>query len=1161
MAIQMRRGNENQFVASKMLSGEVAVSVDRNILRVCFASGTVKQVALTEDLTTAISGLQTTIEARLVPLENGASSSSSALAALTTRVGSAEAAITAQDGRLVVLETDGTNIKARLTSLEESNTLLRANVTSLGTRLTTLESAHTQTRDLANSNNTAIGNLRTQVGTIQHDLTEAANLANTNAQAITNLTPRVAATEQNITDFNNRLTRDENAISDISIRSLANKANIEAMDSDLYKAQVAMGELSDEVAKKADRFEVGEDGLLYVYANDELIAELGPFAGGGGQGGGGGAVNNAVLTVRNTGWTITTISASENTLTATFTWSSLENEQPTGDGGLTVYINGTSRISRSIQQGENTVNLSSFIGNAIKNGKNVIRMQISDSYGNLGYLNLTVNLVALSIRSSFDNSIAYTGGFSFPYIMNGEAEKTAYIEVDGTVVATETSALSDRQLTASIPAQTHGTHVIRAWCEADLGVGDPVVSNVLKYEVICVATGNTTPIITSDFTATEVEQYTNLVIKYRVYDPQNMNASVVLKANGETVNTITVDRTEQTWSYRVDNSGVLALSITCGVVVKTFNLTVKKSSADIGAVTEGLELFLTAANRSNGEANPATWTYNDISATMTGFNFVTNGWVKDDNGNTVLRVSGDARVTIPFMPFARDFRADGKTIEVEFATRNIKNYDTPIISSWSGDRGLQVTSQYARLKSEQQEVGRAFSDDEHIRLTFVVEKQSSSTRMVLMYINGIPSGGVQYPTTDDFSQITPVGITIGTNDSTTDIYCIRIYSHDLTSSQVLGNMIADMQDVEEMIAAFTRNNIYDLDGNVVISKLPQTTPYMIISSDKLPTSKNDSDKAIAAVEFVDPSNSANNFTASNVQFKVQGTSSAVYPRLNFDSQYKGGFTLYDGTESANYALNENVIPFNRFVLKKDYASSEGANNVELVILHNELNPYTRPEQIADSRVRNGIWGRPIVVFWHNTATDKTIFFGKYNFNLPKRAAGPYGYSGDMESWEFEVNGTNLMLFKTDYFDMTMQTDAQTGTTKEAWKYSYEARFPSDEWENINKLQEFQSFVYSTYREEATGNALPSSVTYDGTTYTRDTAAYRLAKFRAEFPNYAELDSFIYYYMFTEVFLMVDSRAKNLFIGFAGSPTTGLTYIDRKAVAEPYDMDTALGIKC
>lgn len=209
---------------------------------------------------------------------------------------------------------------------------------------------------------------------------------------------------------------------------------------------------------------------------------------------------------------------------------------------------------------------------------------------------------------------------------------------------------------------------------------------------------------------------------------------------------------------------------------------------------------------------------------------------------------------------------------------------------------------------------------------------------------------------------------------------------------------------------------------------------------------------------------------------------------------------------------------------------------------------------------------------------------KYNFNLPKRAPAPYGYSGDMESWEFQNNTSNLMLFKSDFFDESIYTDPTTGDTKERWRFDYEARFPSDEWINYAKLQELQSFIYSTYRAGATGNALANPVTYPSTkteivevvdpetgaisyeektykvdvTYTTDTADYRLAKFRAEFGNYAEVDSFIFYYIFTELFLMVDSRAKNLFIGFSGSDTTGLSVINRKAVAEPYDMDTAIG---
>ena len=60
------------------------------------------------------------------------------------------------------------------------------------------------------------------------------------------------------------------------------------------------------------------------------------------------------------------------------------------------------------------------------------------------------------------------------------------------------------------------------------------------------------------------------------------------------------------------------------------------------------------------------------------------------------------------------------------------------------------------------------------------------------------------------------------------------------------------------------------------------------------------------------------------------------------------------------------------------------------------------------------------------------------------------------------------------------------------------------------------------------------MTYDGVTYTSDTSDYRLAKFKAEIGNYAELESTMFYYLFTELFLMVDSRAKNSFPSFIGS---------------------------
>lgn len=161
-----------------------------------------------------------------------------------------------------------------------------------------------------------------------------------------------------------------------------------------------------------------------------------------------------------------------------------------------------------------------------------------------------------------------------------------------------------------------------------------------------------------------------------------------------------------------------------------------------------------------------------------------------------------------------------------------------------------------------------------------------------------------------------------------------------------------------------------------------------------------------------------------------------------------------------------------------------------------------------------------------------------------------------ESWEFQNNTSDRMLFKSADFE-SIYTDPETMEEYPAWKNDFEARFPEDTYEDITQLKTFMDWIVSTNRSQATGEALESPVTYGEVEYTTDSAEYRLAKFSAEIGDYAELDSLIFYYIFTELFLMVDSRAKNLFIGFHGSECT-VPGMRRKLVAEPYDMDTGLG---
>ena len=890
-----------------------------------------------------------------------------------------------------------------------------------------------------------------------------------------------------------------------------------------------------------------ENGSLYLTHDGVVVA--GPFAGMGG-GGSGGDGNTATMSMNNgMQWLYTTIREGA-ALPLTVNWSSTMDEIPTGNGSMKVMVNGAIKEVLNVAQGNVTVD----VGRFLRSGDNEIRLQVSDVYGNSRTIVYSARAVVCLIDSPFDDTEIFDGAITFAYTPTGAVEKTIHFKLDGTELETVVTTVSGRQMSKAIPAQTHGAHALEVWFTATIN-SETVESNRLYYEFISIVSGNDTPIIKSGFSGSGITQFDTVAIPFQVYDPASMTAEVQIYEGQTLKTTVTVDRTEQTYSYRADTAGNVTVKFKTGAVERTLSFTVTALNIDVSAETEGLQLHLNAQGRSNAEANPGTWTDGTTSATLTGFNWTSDGWQKDENGADVLRVSGAARVAIPFQIFAQDFRGTGKTIEIEIGTRNVLDYDAAVVSCLSGGRGLFMTAQRAGLVSELSEIGAQYKDGEKLRVSFVCEKRTEN-RLLMVYINGKPSGVIQYNENDDFSQASPVGISIGSSLCTVDIYRIRVYGNNLTSAQMLDNFIADAPTGREVLERYNRNHVYDQYGNIVIAQLPANLPYMVLSAAELPQYKGD--KKTIGVAYTDPVNTAKSFTADGVQANVQGTSSAPYARKNYDLQFKGGFTI-SGAHADNYALKETVVPFNRFVLKADVASSEGANNVELVRLYCDFSPFKTREAQEDSRVRQGIDGLPIVVFWENTSTGDVQFWGKYNFNLPKRAPGPYGYSGEMQSWEFENNTSPLMLFKTGVFDETPYTDPDTGEIRPTWRQDFEARFPSDELLDYSMIQELVAFVASTDRTAATGDVLEEAVTYGGTEYTADTAAYRLAKFKAEFPTYAELDTFVYYYVFTELFLMVDSRAKNLFIGFSGSDVTAEGRIaTRKAVAEPYDMDTALG---
>lgn len=985
---------------------------------------------------------------------------------------------------------------------------------------------------------------------------------------------------------------------------------------------------------------------------------------GGGSGGGGSSITELKLTDIDpkTGQSMWPAAVSVgNKCDLKIFWSSLKGGQPSGKGTLYFYVNDNLISKKVVDQGYVTVEAGDFL----VSGENVIQFKIVDMYSANTVLIGSINGVTLSLESTFNYKLPYTGTINYTYIPYGDVDKKVYFIIDGKEYGTQLVKSTGESQTFQINNLKHGSHTLEVYFTARIN-GVNVKSNILYYDLIYYSSGNTTPIIASDFRSLEQEQYIPFNIPYRVYISGKNLFDIELFVDEEKVQQLTVDTSVQYWEYKNDVPGNYTLTIKCGDTTKSFDIHISQSKINILPVESDLALSLSAQGRTNSEelSKRAKWedVEHNISCELSNFNWSSNGWVKDSDGNTVLRLSGDARVKIPYLPFENDFKNRGKTIELEIATSGVRNYSSTIIScldqtrsefyeartvfvneefrssvfttsldntkisskittlgdhifnytanGWMynleivnledfgislkelivdpentsdsfveiGDniiityslaaRGFYVTPQIAAFRSQQSSISTQYKEDEHIRLTFVVEKNTDN-RIIWMYINGIASGAMQYPVDDNFRQLGPNIIELGSNDANIDVYNIRIYDNSLSSKQVVSNWIADTQNPILKAERYYRNDNYNDKNEIVISKLPSDLPYIIWDINPLPQFKGD--KRLGNGRFVDPTNSERNFTVTDAEYNVQGTSSSVYPtkniRMRMRSKNGPGYSWYNDNKDLidEFAITyPDGIGANYFTFKVDYASSEGANNVELTKLYNDackaLNILT-PPQYLDSRVRVGIDGFPVVAF-HKNEDGNEVFCTKANFNNDKANEDVYGFADGDESWEVTNNSADETKFKLE-------------ATVDNFSNGFEIRFPDkDGYNDMSKLGPMTAWVASTNRETATNEELAEPITYsyeetvvgeNGTastikreiTFTHDTPEYRLTKFKVELPDWFSVDSTLFYYVFTHLYLMIDSRAKNAFPTYFASRQAGDG--GNRWFWLPYDMDTAIGI--
>ena len=827
--------------------------------------------------------------------------------------------------------------------------------------------------------------------------------------------------------------------------------------------------------------------MYYKYKNG--LWEIFQSGTGGGGGTGGGSTEVTLSTSMDNNLKV----ALGNNVNVSFDYDTTGSNKA---GRLDLKVNGISVKSDRIMAGSHSFDISNYV----KRGANAVEITVTDSYGSSDFLIFNIDVIDLSISSTFDNTQIFENAISFNYNAKGNIAKNLYVKVDGNQIHTEVVTTNGVNKTVTIPKQSHGEHVLEVYIEANLE-GNTIKSNVLKYHIICADSSNDTTIIASSFDVTNVDQYTILSIPYMVYSPNQLTANVDLYVNDEVVSSVVVDRKLQNWNLSEYPSGEVKLKIQAGEAFKEFVLNVEPVELDITEKTDGLELYLTSKNRIN-DNNKDKWEFNTIKANFSNFNWITDGWQLDKEGLNVLTIQGDNRVEIPLKIFEQDFKNTGKAVEFEFEVKNVTNYEDVIISCMSDNRGLEIGCKSAKFKSNEMELLTNFKDNERIRVAFSIESKYQNS-IVSIYVNGVLSGLAKYTDTDIFSQSNPVNITIGNNSCTTNLYNIRVYNQSLTVSEALNNYIFDMNNPSYKIELYSKNNIYDEYGEISYYKLSNQIPCMTITGE-MPSVKGD--KKLVNIKYENKQDPTKDFNDSDVKIDIQGTSSQYYPKKNYK------FTLNN-----SYKLRDNSISEKVFCVKADYMESSHSHNTGMAkIVHNTYLEKV-PPQHNDSNIRTTIDGFPIAMFYRENENAPLQYFGIYNFNNDKDDVNTFGYGEGTECWEVCNNTSPRVLFKQSEYE------SLDNEGKPAWLNDFEARYPEDNVDYTN-LKRLTDWIVSTE-----GN---------------------IDKFKNEFNQYFNLHYTTVYFILTELFAMVDSRAKNMFLA---------TWDKNIWYPVFYDMDTCFGL--
>ena len=810
---------------------------------------------------------------------------------------------------------------------------------------------------------------------------------------------------------------------------------------------------------------------------------------------------------------------------------------------------------------------------------------LSEGLHNGGYLD--GEMIAFNIK------ITGSGTRTLNMYLDGATEPTTMAATGGTV--TKTFKIAASNLAA-------GSHVVQFVAESEGLLSDSLFFHFRKagssipYIGIAYA-DKTGRILTGDEILTpqlNAKQYEEMSLALTAWHPDGEPVAVVERIVGvdgvPRQRTLSVRRAHTLYANRFTSQGETSLTFSIGSVSLATMVDVQSSGISLEEYSANVALKLTATGRSNNETaeERASWSYNDIKTTFSGFDWKTNGWISDADGDA-LRLTNGAKAVIGLQPYATDVKTSGHTIEVELKVSNISEREGVLLSCIEtlengAERGFKITGQtlayFTGSSTEEVDtenldedgnplrstvpvgVEHRFTEDRRMRVAFVIGKSSDPTKRVIeMYVDGARCAAMSYALTDIMKQDTPKYITLQSDTADLYVYSVYVYNDALNDDSLVNNHTVGRPSTEEMFDLF--------EDNAVLNEAEGVSMKTLIGKGKAVihiVRTKDGGGSGSGIDDVNAcTNKSENFDADHIFFytpwgwvfrvdhcrmRIQGTSSTKYPVKNYrfyvaksndntkptiwvNKQDGKGFVPWEGGLTVPISMDD---PFPAQVLcaKADFSDSSMSTNTAMAKVFTDVFRVIAPTppQRINPNIRTAIDGYPCDIFASTSVDDANpLYVGQYNLN------------NDKSDWA-ELIGMNMsgegindsLKMALEFLNNStklgnFQVDADIDTQLEAeFDDALEFNYPKDNFWNSADTSKGEVNVDEPRKAaiKRLWSWIKSMVPAGADTKEyKDIASFKNPRFASELPNYFAPANICSWYVATDYDGMVDQRVKNI----------------------------------